>query len=501
MHRNFVFSTLILFALLSYTVPAQPHASHCNGDSSTTGSASHGGYHYPGDTLQPITAAGTVLVTQDSLQHMPHYSLDTNSDGVAEYWLHFGPRWYQPDSIAYPTHGTQVTVSGGLIEHTAPKGIMVLTLNGQQWIDTSRSYDGGSHHGNDLGCGDSTHLYYDTLQQVQHTGTFLVAVDTLFGHDEYYLDTDNDGAANFWLHLGHPGYIPDGLTLPNHGQSISVTGAFMPHSTPPGIMVLTIDGELWRDSTWTGGHGGGWVGRHGGHISTSNGSWCLFPDSAWGRRMGGHMGGMRWSDSVYCRIDTAVPAHWNGGSAVGYRFIVDGSDGRTRMGHGHGGMMNFNLATTLSLRYREGFFPDEDQIALWKSDGEEWHRVQDASIDSETNTVTANQNPLYLYYVIAESSPTSTGAVPASKSFRLEPGYPNPFRNSSVVTFAVDHTMYVRLAVYDLNGRLVQTLVDGHRSAGQHSLVFRAGDLPSGNYLLRMDTPSGSRLQRLQINR
>lgn len=501
MHRNFTIYALMLFALLASPVIAQPHGSHCHGDSSSTGGTWRGGYHYPGDTLQPITATGTVLVTQDNHHRMTQYSLDTNSDGVAEYWLHFGPHWYQPDSLSYPAHGTQVNVSGGLIDHTSPPGIMVLMLNGQQWIDTSRSYDVGYHHGNDFGCGDSTHRYYDTLQQVRHTGTFLIVADTLFGHDEFYLDTENDGVANFWLHLGHPGYIPAGRTLPNHGQTISVTGALMPHSTPPGIMVLTIDGTLWRDSTWTGGHGGGWVGRHGGHISTSNGSWCLFPDSAFGRRMGGHMGGMRWSDSVFCRIDTTLPGHWRGGPAVGYSFIVEGSDGRPRMGHGRGGMMNFNLSTTLSLRYREGFFADEDEIALWKSDGDDWQRVQDANVDSRTNTVTAEENPLYVYYVIAASSPTTTGSVPASADFRLEPGYPNPFRQSTVLTFAVDNAVNVRLAVYDLTGRLVQTLVEGHRTAGKHSVVFRAGDLPSGNYLLRMDTPSGTRLQRLQINR
>lgn len=486
--------------LLSFTAVghAQPWNTGCHGDSS----GHRGGYHYPGDSLPTVTVTGTVMLDQDSLHFMDRYFLDTDNDGVEDYWLHFGPHWYAPDSLSRPAHGTQVTVTGGLQAHSTPPGIVVTILNGKQWVDTTGSYEDWHHHGAGFGCSDSTHLHYDTLQQVSRSGIFIHVPDTLYHHDEYYLDVDNDSLPDYWLHLGPPGYAPAGRTLPQHGSTVTVSGALMPHSTPPGILVLTLNGLLWRDSTWTGGHGGGWVGRHGGHIGTANGSWCLFPDSAFGRRMGGgHMGGMRWSDSVYCVIDTTLPAHWNGQPAVAYSFEVKGSDGHMRMGHGGGGMMRFNLAVDLSLRYAEGFFTEESGLRLWRSDGGPWVAVEDAVLDTETNSLRTMQNPLYEYYVIAPSAPTGITGPAAGSTFALTESYPNPFRNTMNIQYRVDTRMPVRIALYDVRGRLLRTLLQGERDRGTHMVRLDATALPSGTYLLVMESSSGRSTRPVHIVR
>jgi hypothetical protein len=60
-------------------------------------------------------------------------------------------------------------------------------------------------------------------------------------------------------------------------------------------------------------------------------------------------------------------------------------------------------------------------------------------------------------------------------------------------------TAPARLAVYDLLGREVRTLVEGVVAAGMHSLVFEAGDLPSGTYLYRLSTPQGSFTRTLTL--
>ena len=45
---------------------------------------------------------------------------------------------------------------------------------------------------------------------------------------------------------------------------------------------------------------------------------------------------------------------------------------------------------------------------------------------------------------------------------------------------------YVKLEVFDLNGRRVSTLVDGWRSTGRHEATFDASNLASGIYLYRI---------------
>ena len=46
--------------------------------------------------------------------------------------------------------------------------------------------------------------------------------------------------------------------------------------------------------------------------------------------------------------------------------------------------------------------------------------------------------------------------------------------------------MAVRLEVFDVLGRRVATLFDGTQSGGRHTVVWEAGHLASGLYLVRM---------------
>lgn len=73
----------------------------------------------------------------------------------------------------------------------------------------------------------------------------------------------------------------------------------------------------------------------------------------------------------------------------------------------------------------------------------------------------------------------------------LSQNFPNPFNPSTTVSFELPNPGEVTLAVYDVMGRLTRTLASGQLPAGQHEVVFDASGLPSGTYLIRMDTPDG----------
>jgi len=67
---------------------------------------------------------------------------------------------------------------------------------------------------------------------------------------------------------------------------------------------------------------------------------------------------------------------------------------------------------------------------------------------------------------------------------------PNPFSSSTVVTFSVGEPGYVRLEVYDLSGRLRDTLLADPIEAGGYSVDFQAEDLTNGVYLIRLTAGS-----------
>ncbi|UCG50537.1 MAG: T9SS type A sorting domain-containing protein [Candidatus Latescibacterota bacterium] len=63
---------------------------------------------------------------------------------------------------------------------------------------------------------------------------------------------------------------------------------------------------------------------------------------------------------------------------------------------------------------------------------------------------------------------------------------PNPFKPATQITYWVPEKGHVQLSVYDVAGRLIATLVDDVRDGGEHTVGWRASDLPSGVYFCRL---------------
>jgi hypothetical protein len=71
-------------------------------------------------------------------------------------------------------------------------------------------------------------------------------------------------------------------------------------------------------------------------------------------------------------------------------------------------------------------------------------------------------------------------------TWSLGQNYPNPFNPATVVSYQLPAVSEVRLAVYDLLGREVATLVNEKKPAGSYTVRFDASGLASGVYLYRM---------------
>ncbi len=80
----------------------------------------------------------------------------------------------------------------------------------------------------------------------------------------------------------------------------------------------------------------------------------------------------------------------------------------------------------------------------------------------------------------------STGEVPFK--YELYQNYPNPFNPSTKIKFAIPASGKVELEVYDINGRLVKTVVNGIIVAGTHEINFNGTGLASGVYFYKVST-------------
>ena len=83
--------------------------------------------------------------------------------------------------------------------------------------------------------------------------------------------------------------------------------------------------------------------------------------------------------------------------------------------------------------------------------------------------------------------------------YALDQNFPNPFNPTTQFTFTLDEPMNVKVAVYDMLGREISVLLEGLQPAGSSTVTFDAGNLPSGSYLYRLETPRGQTVRFMSL--
>ena len=75
---------------------------------------------------------------------------------------------------------------------------------------------------------------------------------------------------------------------------------------------------------------------------------------------------------------------------------------------------------------------------------------------------------------------------------------PNPFSSQTNVSFTVQKAGQTRLAVFDMNGKMIAVLVNSHLTAGKHTVPFRCGEIPAGNYILKLEQQGKASSKKIQ---
>lgn len=72
------------------------------------------------------------------------------------------------------------------------------------------------------------------------------------------------------------------------------------------------------------------------------------------------------------------------------------------------------------------------------------------------------------------------------KQFELQQNYPNPFNPTTTIRYGLPEKSNVKLTVFNILGRKIETLVSGSQKAGWHEVRFDAHQLASGLYIYRL---------------
>ncbi|MCD4827827.1 MAG: choice-of-anchor J domain-containing protein [Candidatus Cloacimonetes bacterium] len=103
---------------------------------------------------------------------------------------------------------------------------------------------------------------------------------------------------------------------------------------------------------------------------------------------------------------------------------------------------------------------------------------------------------------ITTNLPTNDDMAPALQN-ELR-AWPNPFNPTTTLAFELERPERVRLAVYDVRGRRVTTLIDGPMAAGAHSLCWNGVNdngesIASGIYFCRLEAGEHKSVRKLVL--
>jgi len=77
--------------------------------------------------------------------------------------------------------------------------------------------------------------------------------------------------------------------------------------------------------------------------------------------------------------------------------------------------------------------------------------------------------------------------------------FPNPARNYVTLRYATPHAMKMRLHIYDVLGRRVAVLAEGHQQSGRHSLQVDVSGFSSGTYVFRLEAGGAAYTQTFTV--
>lgn len=95
-----------------------------------------------------------------------------------------------------------------------------------------------------------------------------------------------------------------------------------------------------------------------------------------------------------------------------------------------------------------------------------------------------------------------SGTVGISESeadnFNLN-AYPNPFNESTTVSYTLNKSQNITIRVYDLLGNVVLDVLNDNQAQGDHTLVINRGSLQSGIYLLKLTGDNGLEVNKKMV--
>jgi len=129
----------------------------------------------------------------------------------------------------------------------------------------------------------------------------------------------------------------------------------------------------------------------------------------------------------------------------------------------------------------------------------EWADIDRFELALESAGFGSNELSLDEIRIVDQRTASLNESRQLAQSFTLAQNFPNPFNPSTSIQYSLAESDFIRLTIYDVNGRVVETLVSERLNAGSHTISWNPGDrnLGTGVYFARLDGERHSRVNKM----
>jgi DNA-binding beta-propeller fold protein YncE len=148
----------------------------------------------------------------------------------------------------------------------------------------------------------------------------------------------------------------------------------------------------------------------------------------------------------------------------------------------------------------------EDDLLLFHWDTSispaSWREVT-ILVDTGIDVIFGEINSLSTFLIVEPGSPTAVDDPTTLPTvFRMYPNFPNPFHRSTRIRYDLPEPGLVKVQVFDLQGRLVRSLVNREEDPGRYSIFWHGNNtagqtVAPGIYFYRIETPENAATQKL----
>ncbi|MBT7790454.1 MAG: T9SS type A sorting domain-containing protein, partial [Calditrichaeota bacterium] len=113
-------------------------------------------------------------------------------------------------------------------------------------------------------------------------------------------------------------------------------------------------------------------------------------------------------------------------------------------------------------------------------------RLWDGQTETVANIETISGNPVWNTDGLFVGKINERSLLPLE--FGINAAYPNPFNSQVRLSYAIESPGFTSIRILDISGREVATLINNNTQSGNHSTFWNAHQMPSGLYVVRLES-------------